>query len=279
MDASPPLPCDEIASMNATAKETDPAVREPTAPPLEEEGGNGQPRYLQVARELKRGISEGAWPVGARLPTELELCERFDISRFTANAAVRVLAQSGLITRRQRVGTVVIATPDDARYTHDLSTAHDLLQYAEDTELKLMFVSKVPLNKAQARELGAAPGDEWIYAVGLRSGPGGADARPICVTRLFLNPVLKGIEGSLRDRKSAIYSLIERDFKRPIERIEQDLKGVLLDAEDAANLGAEAGAPALRILRRYYGDDGVLLELSDNVHPSDRFTYHMHLRK
>lgn len=240
---------------------------------------SGQPRYLQVAGELKRGITDGSWPVGARLPTEAELCEQFEISRDTARAAVRVLGQAGLIVRRQRVGTVVIATPDNARYTHDLSTTRDLLQYAEDTELKLMFVSKVPLDKVQARVVGARPGDEWIFALGVRTSPGGANARPICVTRLFLNPVLKGIEARLRDRKSAVYSIIERDFKRPIERIEQEFKGVLLDAEDAANLGAKPGAPALRIVRRYYGGDGMLLELSDNIHPSDRFTYHMHLRK
>lgn len=266
--------------MNATAKHLAvPARKRPSPPRGKDETLNGQPRYLQVASELKRGISNGTWPVGTRLPTEVELCEQFDVSRFTARAAVRVLAQSGLITRRQRVGTVVIATPDNARYTHDMSTTRDLLQYAEDTELKLMFVSKVPLSKAQARDVGARAGDEWVYALGVRRGPGAPDARPICVTRVFLNPVLKGIEGGLRDRKVAIYTLIERDFKRPIERIEQDFKGVVLDAEDAANLGAKPGAPALRILRRYYGDDGLLLELSDNVHPSDCFTYHMHLRK
>ena len=53
----------------------------------------------------------------------------------------------------------------------------------------------------------------------------------------------------------------------------------MLDADDAANLGAQSGAPALRIVRRYYSDDGRLLELADNVHPSDRFTYRMQLRK
>ena len=71
---------------------------------------DGQPRYLQIARELKRASRAARTPVGARLPTELELCEQFGISRFTARAAVRVLASAGLVTRRQRVGTVVIAT-------------------------------------------------------------------------------------------------------------------------------------------------------------------------
>jgi hypothetical protein len=164
----------------------------------------------------------------------------------------------------------------------------DLLQYATDTELRLLYVGKVPLGKAQAREFGvpgsAEGGADWIYAVGLRidaaeaaKAPGAV--RPICVSRIYLNPVLKGIENILRERKGAIHALIEREFKLPIARVEQELQAVLLDAEDAANLGAQAGAPALRIVRRYFGEKGQLLEVGDNVHPSDRFSYRMQLRK
>ena len=242
---------------------------------------DGQPRYLQIARELKRSIADGSYPVGARLPTELELCEQFGISRFTARAAVRILSSAGLVVRRQRVGTVVVATPDDARYSHDAASLRDLLQYAQDTELRLIYIGKVALTKAQAREFGVKAGEEWIYAIGMRHGAktNGHGDRPFCLTRLYLNPVLKGIETRLRARKTAVYALIENEYKIPIERVEQDFQGVVLDADDAANLGAPVGAPALRIVRRYYSDDGRLLELADNVHPSDRFTYQMQLRK
>lgn len=239
---------------------------------------SGQPRYQQVARVLKRAIADGTYPVGARLPTELELCAQFGISRFTARGAVRLLSQAGLVTRRQRVGTVVTATPDQARYTHDVTSADELFQYAQDTELRLVYVGRLGLSKAQAQEFGDEPGAEWIYALGLRRTPD-ADAPPICVTRIFLNPVLDGIQARLRSGKVAIYSLIEQASGRAIARIEQQLSGVVLDADDAANLGAAPGAPALRIVRRYYGDDGRLLELAENIHPSDRFTYRMELRK
>ena len=104
-------------------------------------------------------------------------------------------------------------------------------------------------------------------------------SRPICITRLFLNPMLTGIEGKLRERKTAVYALIEREYKVSIQRVEQELQGVLLGADDAANLESEPGAPALRILRRYYSDQGTLLEVADNIHPSDRFTYRMELRR
>ena len=252
-----------------------------------------QPRYLQIAAELKRAIASGQYPVGARLPTELELCERFGISRFTAREAVRVLASAGLITRRQRAGTVVIATPDEARYTHDAASVRDLFQYAIDTELRLLYIGKVALDKERARQFGAAVGEEWVYAIGIRLEAPGARAngapaakeraaatpRPICVTRLFLNPALKGIEARLRERRMAVYALIEREYKVSIDRVEQDLQGALLDADDAANLGAEPGAPALRIVRRYFDAGDRLLEVAENIHPADRFTYRMHLRK
>ena len=277
--------CDQIDFMKkrASAKTAvaRPRRRAATAARSKQTPDNGQPRYLQIARELKRGIASGAYPVGARLPTELELCEQFTISRFTARAAIRVLSSAGLVTRRQRVGTVVIAKPDDARYSHDAASLRDLQQYAQDTELRLMYIGKATLGKTQARELGVKAGDEWIYAIGLRHGTksNGNGDRPFCLTRLYLNPVLKGIEDRLRERKSAVYALIEREYKIPIERVEQDFQAVVLSTDDAANLGAQSGAPALRIVRRYYSDDGRLLELADNVHPSDRFTYRMQLRK
>jgi GntR family transcriptional regulator len=235
------------------------------------------PRYLQIALELKRAIAGGKYPVGAKLPTEAELCGQFGISRFTAREAVRVLSAAGLVTRRQRVGTVVTALPDDARYSQEARSVRDLLQYAQDTQLRLAFVGRVPLSKAQARELETEAGQEWVYAMGLRIVPG--ETRPICITRLYLSPVLKGIEGKLRGRHGAVYALIEADYGIGIERVEQELQAVMLDTDDAANLGAAPGGPALRVVRRYFDARGRLLEFAENVHPSDRFSYRMQLRK
>lgn len=246
--------------------------------------GNGQPIYQQIAARLRAEIAAGKYPVGARLPTELELCEQFSISRFTARGAVRLLLTAGLVSRRQRVGTIVIALPGDARYSHDVTSVRDLFQYAQDTELRLVYIGKVALTMALARDFGVEAGEEWIYAMGIRHDDRGGErgkksGRPICITRLFLNPALTGIEGKLRERKTAVYALIEREYKVIIQRVEQELQGVLLAADDAANLESEAGAPALRILRRYYSDQGTLLEVADNIHPSDRFTYRMELRR
>ena len=255
------------------------ARQAPTDPSPE----GGQPLYLRVAADLRQAIASGVHPLGTRLPTELELCGQQGISRFTAREAVRVLAEAGLVTRRQRIGTVVTALPGDARFAHDASTVRDLLKYAQDTVLEFAYIGRLALSPALARDFGARPGDEWVYAIGVRHATSGARAtrngRAICMTRLYLNPALKGVEALLRKHKTAVYALIEREYKVSIQRVEQELRGAVLDADDAANLGAEPGAPALRILRRYFSDRGQLLEVADNIHPADRFSYRMELRK
>jgi GntR family transcriptional regulator len=245
-----------------------------------------EPRYLQVARELTAAISGGKYQVGDQLPTEVELCKHFQISRFTAREAIRRLSSAGLISRRQRIGTVVIATPGDARYTQSTASIGDLIEYANDTELKIMFIGKVPLSKSMAVKFGAEFGDEWTYAVGLRhesilSSPQGQTpaGRPFCITRIYLNPALKGIDAHLRDRKTAIYAIIEREYGIMIRRVEQSLQSVALDADDAANLGAVAGSPALLIERRYLDADGRLVEIAENIYPGERIIYRMQMDK
>src|SRR5690606_6414843 len=101
---------------------------------------DGLPRYVQVGRQLTADLADGRFPDGSQLPTEMQLCKKLNLSRFTAREAIRLLVDQGLVARRQRVGTIVVATPDQTRYTLALSSLGDLLQYAQNTELVLSDV-------------------------------------------------------------------------------------------------------------------------------------------
>jgi DNA-binding GntR family transcriptional regulator len=235
------------------------------------------PRYVQIAASLRRAIAEGRYPVGAQLPTEHELCRQLGVSRFTVREAIRVLTSAGLVRRKARAGTVVTALPDDTRYRHSIGSVRDLIQYAQTTDFHYVYVGRIELSRTQARAMAVRPGEKWIYAVALRRESNGG--KPFSVTRLYLNPALKGIERALRGAKGPVYSIIERDFGVRIERVEQVISGVVLDEEDAANLGVPAGTPGLAVRRSYYDDTGRLVEFADNVHPASRFAYRMELRR
>lgn len=66
----------------------------------------------QVTAQLREEIVTERWPVGTRIPTEVELCELTGTGRNTVREAVQALAHAGMVERRQGSGTFVMATSD-----------------------------------------------------------------------------------------------------------------------------------------------------------------------
>ncbi|MGA3397608.1 MAG: GntR family transcriptional regulator [Acetobacteraceae bacterium] len=231
----------------------------------------GQPRYLVVADALIADIVQGRYPVGSTLPTEHELCDIFKISRFTVREALRRLRESGLVTRKPRAGTTVIASQPSVPYTQALESLDDLLQYAENTEMRLSYTDLIEVDQALASELPIGVGEKWLFGHGIRFRK--HDDLPICRTRVYINPAFRGIADRLTSRSGAIYRLIEKQYDVHVARVEQRILAIALSSEDALHLKAETNSPALRILRLYYDGNGRILEASDSTHPGERFSY------
>jgi GntR family transcriptional regulator len=70
------------------------------------------PRYRQIAEDLRQKIESGALVHGAQLPTELDLREQYDASRNTVRDAVKWLITRGLVETRPGQGTFVVEKID-----------------------------------------------------------------------------------------------------------------------------------------------------------------------
>jgi GntR family transcriptional regulator len=66
-----------------------------------------QPRYQEIADELRRQIDSGELPRESKLPTEVQLEQKFGASRITVREAVKILVSEGLLETRERVGIFV----------------------------------------------------------------------------------------------------------------------------------------------------------------------------
>ena len=62
-------------------------------------------KYLQLAATLRTDIGEGVYRASGRLPTEMQLAERYGVSRQTVRQALAVLCSEGLIEKRQGSGS------------------------------------------------------------------------------------------------------------------------------------------------------------------------------
>ena len=68
-----------------------------------------QPLYLEVYERLRDAIHAGAYRVGDRMPAEAELTKQLKVSAITLKRAMDLLRADGYITRRPRLGTVVVS--------------------------------------------------------------------------------------------------------------------------------------------------------------------------
>lgn len=234
------------------------------------------PRYVAVATALTGAIAAGRHPVGTALPTEHELCEQFAVSRFTVREALRQLAEAGLVTRKPRAGTIVVSRARRRPYVQTIGSIDDLLQYSTDTEMRMLYLGTVTHEVGAPIELPFPAGETWGFGLGVRHREG--DGQPVCVTRVYLNPGFKGITRRISARTGPIYRVIEAHYGVRVARIEQRIMAGTLSREDALRLKAKPGAAVLRMQRFYYDVDGRLLEVSDSLHPADRFSYAMTIR-
>lgn len=74
-------------------------------------------KYKNVYAVLQDRILSGVWPVGCQIPSEVELSTEFACSRSTVGAAMANLVHEGLVERRTRAGTRVLANTLNSRKT------------------------------------------------------------------------------------------------------------------------------------------------------------------
>ena len=66
-----------------------------------------EPRYRQIAEELRTAITEHSYGPGGKLPSEGALAEQYEVSRGTIRQALMLLRQDGLVTSRRGTRRVV----------------------------------------------------------------------------------------------------------------------------------------------------------------------------
>lgn len=235
-----------------------------------------KPRYHQIADLLRRDIEKGRYRVGTLLPTELQLCEVYEISRHTAREALRVLMQDHMIERRQGSGTIVTASSRQ-RFNHSISSVADLLQYGATTRLKVIQSERVDADEELAELMNCAVGTPLIHIHGLRSEQKGVT--PFCVSDIYRVAGNDALTKRLLEVRGAVYALIDELEIGHIGMVEQNINAAAMSNMNAAELGVSKTTVALRIVRRYFGTDGKLILVAVNLHPGSDFVYSMSLKQ
>lgn len=186
---------------------------------------------------LRHEIAQGVWRAGARLPTEAELAQRFDVNRHTVRRALQALSSAGLVQARRGAGVFVQAAP--LRYPIGARTRfrQNLLSAGRTPSRKLLQNARQAASSVEARALALSPGApvHVMEAVSL------ADDLPISLARsCFCATRLPSLGAALRETGSVTLALAQlgiTDYLRHSTR----LTGLNADALQARHLQISTG--------------------------------------
>ena len=235
--------------------------------------------FGDIARDLTEAITSGAYPVGTFLPTELELRDRYRTSRHTVRAALHELQQLGLVSRRKNVGTRVESTHPTKDFRPSLSSLDDLVQFGATHVRAVQAVERTTATGALAKELGCPNGTQWVRISSLRLD-GNSNSPPVGWTDVYIDPAYEEIAETVRtSADTLVSSLIEARYGRRIAEIQQEIGAISATENMARALRVAVGAPMLKIVRRYLDAAEQLFEVSVSVHPAERFSMSMRMRR
>src|SRR5579862_1082629 len=115
-------------------------------------------RYLQVKQFVLSRISAGALNVGDRVPSENELVRELDVSRMTANRALRELAADGVLVRVAGVGTFVAEQRAQAHPLEVRNIADEIRSRGHEHQAKVIYHGSISASRELAERCGVAAG-------------------------------------------------------------------------------------------------------------------------
>lgn len=209
------------------------------------EPGVQAPLYHQVYVALRSWIAEGAYPPGARLPTEPELCRAFRVSRITVRRAIGELVQQGALIRRQGSGTYVAADGTSGNEATDASDVRRRVAgLGASTGIRDLEVAWIAADADICAALELAAPARVHRSTRLRTRGG----EPIGYVTVWLPEAVGRGLSRAELRRSTVLEAIERAGHRAAavdERIGAELAGL----EAAMRLGIAAGVPLVRVSR------------------------------
>ena len=234
--------------------------------------------YLRLARELRAAILQHRYQ-DARLPTEAELAESYQVSRQTVRRAFQDLVAEGMVYRVPGRGT--FPAPREEQYLRQFGSVDDLMGLSIDTTMRLVapVQRQVHLDAAGRLQLHS---DRVHTLAFLRLH----DSTPFCLTTVYLPPsvgVLVESRPELTEVGShsdvTIIGLLDGNLPDPIGEAEQSITVDHAGEETAEHLGSEPGQALLRIDRLYHSTMGQPVELAVSYFLPEHYSYRVRLRR
>ncbi|WP_422447646.1 GntR family transcriptional regulator [Thermoanaerobacterium sp. DL9XJH110] len=225
------------------------------------------PLYYQLKEILLAYIQKNQLKPGDSIPTEIELCRIFNISRPTVRQAINELVREGYLKKIKGKGTFITQPKINQEYTHRIISFNDeMIQKGLIPKTRVMKQRYIAADEKIAEKLNLSVGEEVFHLKRLRY----ANDEPIVFldsyVPLRLCPGIIDVDFV----NNSLYSTFEKKYgifiKRAVRSIEVDLAGEY----EAKLLRIEEGAPIHYFETVAYNQDNVPVEYTISRYRGDK---------
>jgi DNA-binding GntR family transcriptional regulator len=226
-----------------------------------------EPAYVQLANILRGQISDGFFRPGDRLPSEAQLCRRYEVSPMTVRRSINLLSDQDVVSTAQGRGTFVKAL-ELSTASFDLHELQELFRSGTETHIKLLDVRIKAVDIETARKLNLKVGDKAIFIRRLLTKGG----EPVFYHRehLIYDPELPIIEAEMD--VTSLQGLFANVDNNLLKRGSLTVKATLLSREEADILQTPFPSAAFCLEHIFYDFDnrpiseGCFLCRADRIH-------------
>ncbi len=226
------------------------------------------PIYKEIRADLIREIVEGVYS-NKQLPTEVELCEKYQVSRMTVNKALSMLVHEGLIRRTPGKGTFVNTIEIQKRIAEPRGFSQDITKIgaapgSKVLEFKLMQAKDIE----EIAKIFRIQGDALIYYfVRLRS----ANGAPVAITRTYLSgEVVKELPQQTLEQ--SLYAYLKNELGIIPKCDDYQLRARNATRQEKTWLGT-TDEPILEVRHISYTQSDIPFEYNESAYLGSKFFY------
>ncbi len=229
------------------------------------------PLYEQIKHILREQILNGDLPPGARLPSEYELCEVYDVSRITVIRALNDLASEGLISRIQGKGTIVERKMVDSSLD-EVAGFSKIVRRQGNTPSSRILSIEVKEPSVMLRQFFNLPLDasnRFMHFRRLLS----IDGKPAAVLTSIVTEEIGQKMRQYELEDASFYNLFEKITSRRIVRNETILRPISATPEIGRLLHVEPGTAHFHFRGLSVLEDEIPIELGIGVYSGNVFEW------
>ncbi len=229
------------------------------------------PIYQQLNQVLRDLIRSGEFKVGDQFLTERHICERFGVSRTTANKALSNLVAEGVLEFKKGIGTFVRGGVLDYDLRSLVSFTEKALAAGKKPSTHVLHLEMMPAKEISPEvmeKLRIRPDEPVYYVERLRL----ANETPVILERRHV--VARYCPGlSAAELEGSLYALWTDKYKLDITGADQTIRAMPIRGQDAKLLNVRTGAAGLLVMSVGYLSGGVPLWWERTLYRGDAYEF------